>query len=98
MRTSEVLNEYHINLLKALTRRQRANDTWRTQDIVRMLNDRFQILLLQIMEAEREEPYVPINTRIQLSGNNGFGRGVQSKPRRTERTRATDRPISRIDS
>jgi hypothetical protein len=50
---TKLLEDYHARLLGRLTRRKRATDTWRTDHLVQVLNDEFQILLLEIIDMER---------------------------------------------
>jgi hypothetical protein len=52
----DLLTNYHADLLGTLTRRQTPEDLWRTPRLVAMLNDRFQVLLLQVQEQLQGEP------------------------------------------
>jgi hypothetical protein len=51
----DLLTNYHADLLGTLTRRQTPEDLWRTPRLVAMLNDRFQVLLLQVQERLQGE-------------------------------------------
>lgn len=57
MKVSQLLSDYHANLINTFTRRQHPGrpQTWPTAKVVTILNDHFQVLLLQIIENEKRD-------------------------------------------